>query len=176
MFYEHLFCLQHNGCGWQVAGIEVSKQAAAIARKLTGAPIWVGSVNEFHSDKTFDAITAWEVLEHLPDPADVIEILVGLLKPGGFLALSVPNWSSPWMRSSAKNEHWPPYHLTFWDRNTLYQLLSRAGLNDISVAEKPFAWEEEVGRMKWLYLPIALLRSFFWGHKGMHLYAIGRRL
>ena len=79
------------------------------------------------------------------------------------------------MHRSTLVEHWPPYHLTFWERTTLYQLLSNAGLRNILIAEKPFAWEEEVGNLKWLYLPIALLRSAILNQKGMHLYAIGEK-
>lgn len=171
-----MFLLAAQKQGWQVAGLDVSETAVATAHNLTGAPVSVGSITEFRSNEVFDAITAWEVLEHVPDPVAFVKAAVSLLKTGGVFALSVPNWNSPWMRRSTKREHWPPYHLTFWDRTTLRRLLRHAGLNNVLVKEKPFAWEEEVGRIKRIYLPIALLRSTLLDQKGMHLFALARKL
>lgn len=157
--------------GWQVFGLEISKKAASSARSLTGAEIFVGTFERIGSTARFDAITAWEVAEHVPDVADFVRRAVDLLESGGVLALSVPNWNSPWMRRSERREHWPPFHLTFWSRETLRSFLLGFGLEKVAVREKPFAWEEEVGQLKWLYLPVALLRSALLGQRGMHLYA-----
>ncbi len=170
-----IFLLAAQQQDWQVAGLEISRRAAAVAHDLTGAPIFTESITDFHPEAVFDAITAWEVLEHVSDPVGFMKSSIALLRSGGVFAISVPNWNSPWMRHSNKREHWPPFHLTFWDRETLQQLLCRNGLIDILIKEKPFAWEEEVGRKKWVYLPIALLRSTLLEQRGMHLYATGRK-
>jgi 2-polyprenyl-3-methyl-5-hydroxy-6-metoxy-1,4-benzoquinol methylase len=159
--------------GWRATGLEVSERAVALARDWTSATVHVGSIEEFRPQQQFDVVTAWEILEHVVDPVVFIDRAVRLLKPGGILALSVPNWSSPWMRRSPRAEHWPPYHLTFWNRHTLGRLLAMH-LRDVTVREKPFAWTEEVGRLKWVYLPIALGRSAFLNQKGMHLFGLAR--
>lgn len=158
--------------GWQVAGIEIATRAAELARQTTQAPVVAGTLADYQADGELDAITAWEVIEHVPDPLDLLRRATGLLRSGGVLGLSVPNWQSPWMRRSRQVQHWPPYHLTFWERHSLHTLLELAGLQQIRIKQKPFAWEEEVGRWKWPHLPIALLRSALLNQKGMHLFAL----
>lgn len=158
-----------------MSGLEVSDKAATVARDMSGAQVWTGSIKDLKARERFEAITAWEVLEHVPNPVEFMSAVASSLKPGGILGLSVPNWDSPWMRRSSNPEHWPPYHLTFWSRSTLGRLIRQEGLDLVLVEEKPFAWEEEVGWMKWIYLPISLARSAFLNQKGMHLLAIARK-
>lgn len=162
--------------GWQVMGVEVSEKAASLARDLTGASVFAGTLTDFKVNKLFDAITMWETLEHVAEPVDFLQSTLRLLKTGGVLALSTPNWGSPWTRKSVNPEHWPPYHLTFWDQKTLWALLKRVNLKDPVIKAKPFAWEEELGSIKWVFLPIALLRSVILQQKGMHLYAAARKI
>lgn len=166
------FLLAAKRRGWDVSGVEVSKKAATIARDISGARVGVGSVGDLRMGESFDAVTAWEVLEHVPDPVSFVTTAVSLLRRGGVLGLSVPNWDSPWMRQSRNPEHWPPYHLTFWNHKTLGRLFDQVGLDNALIKEKPFAWGEEVGQMKWIYLPISLARSILLHQKGMHLFAI----
>jgi len=166
------FLLAAKEKGWNINGVELSERAANIAHTLSSAQVWIGSFEKMRIEDSFDAITAWEVLEHSSDPVGFITAAVGLLRPGGVLGLSVPNWRSPWMKRSKEPQHWPPYHLTFWNRTSLGQLFSQVGLNNWMIREKPFAWGEEVGRLKWLYLPVSLTRSVLLGQKGMHLFAM----
>jgi SAM-dependent methyltransferase len=168
------FLLAARRRGWDVAGVEPSASAAAVARRLADANVTVGSVEEVGTAQ-FDAVTAWEVLEHTPDPVPFLRRLIGALKAGGVLALSIPNWGSPWTRKSRKTEHWPPYHLTFWCRGTTLELARRVGLEAVTVREKPFAWTEEVGKLKWVLLPLSLARAGMLGQRGMHLLLMGRR-
>jgi hypothetical protein len=69
-------------------------------------------------------------------------------------------------------EHWLPYHLTFWNPHTLRSSLTRVNLENPAIKAKPFAWEEEVGRLEWVYLPFSLVQSVLLGQKGVHLYAL----
>jgi SAM-dependent methyltransferase len=160
---------------WYVSGLEVSSHAARMASEMTDAPVYTVPLTSLTATRQFDAITAWEVLEHIADPREFMDAVKRLLTRDGIFALSVPNWGSPWMRRSAKIQHWPPYHLNFWTSGSLRLFLERMGLVDVLVLEKPFAWEEELGRLKWPFLPLSLVRSALLRHRGMHLYGIGRR-
>lgn len=170
------FMQSAKNMGWKVEGVEISYKAAAMAKKLTNSKVFIGKVEEFQSDEKFDAITAWEVLEHVEDPLEFIESCQKLLKPNGILALSTPNWNSPWVKKSNKDEHWPPFHLTFWNRFTIKTLFDKSNLKVIRNSEKPFAWEEEVGKKKWLFLPISLFLSLVLNKKGMHLLVIAQKI
>jgi SAM-dependent methyltransferase len=76
--------------GFLVSGLEPSRTAAEIAgRRHPVVRGELGSV-EFKAG-TFDAATAWSVLEHVPAPADFLRKVRGLLAPGGCLALRVPD-------------------------------------------------------------------------------------
>lgn len=156
--------------GWMVEGIEISESAGKICKKNTGANIFIGKVEDFPTEHRFDAITAWEVLEHTSYPIDFIEKAKKLLRKGGILCLSVPNWDSPWTRNSKLIQHWPPYHLSFWTPQSLKTLFSIEDFKIVDISQKPFAWSEEVGQLKWFYLPISLFRSFLLQQKGMHIY------
>ena len=160
--------------GWTTAGVEISAAAARVCRELTGASVVVGTIDAHPREAAYDAVTAWEVLEHVPDARAFVSSCVHLLRPGGAFAISVPNWRSPWMKRSKHSHHWPPFHLTYWEREPLRRLLLEAGLQDVVVREKPFAWHEEVGAAKWLYLPVAVARSLVCKQRGMHLFAMGR--
>jgi SAM-dependent methyltransferase len=88
--------LQHLApyCGW-IAGLEYdlerARAAGAISPVINGAcehlPLRSGSVN---------AILSHEVLEHVQDDRRAVEEMVRLLKPGGLIALFLPNLGYPY--------------------------------------------------------------------------------
>jgi 2-polyprenyl-3-methyl-5-hydroxy-6-metoxy-1,4-benzoquinol methylase len=161
--------------GWQVRGIERSAAAVEAASTLAPGNVRRGSIEDAGDEGGLGAVTAWEVLEHVEDPHAFLARAASLLRPGGVLGLSVPDWDSPWTRRSRAPEHWPPYHLTFWTAGPLRRLLVEAGFDVAVLARKPFAWGEELGSWKWPLLPLSLLRATLFGERGMHLLAIGRR-
>jgi 2-polyprenyl-3-methyl-5-hydroxy-6-metoxy-1,4-benzoquinol methylase len=79
-----------NG-GWDTTGIEPSDKAKAIA--ITKGISFVHSTKEL-ADASFDVISMWHVLEHVPDLEYQIKELKRLLKPSGTLIVAVPNFKS----------------------------------------------------------------------------------
>jgi SAM-dependent methyltransferase len=78
--------------GWQVQGVEPVEMAAEAARKVHGLEVFTGTLLEAcYPDDTFDVVTFWDVLEHVPDPKANLQESLRILKPGGWLALKVPN-------------------------------------------------------------------------------------
>lgn len=77
--------------GWQIIGVEPSDRAKSIAIKKGISFVEQTSELENHS---FDVISMWHVLEHVPDLDQQIKELKRLLKPTGTLIIAVPNFKS----------------------------------------------------------------------------------
>lgn len=127
---EYLELAQQRG--WQVVGIEPDEGAARMARARLG----VDSVQAVSlEDATFpagwfDLITLWDVLEHLYDPVAALQQLAGWLRPGGVLALGVPNldsWEAGWFGSDWIGWDAPRHRYLFPD-DTLRAMLAALGL------------------------------------------------
>lgn len=118
--------------GWEVIGVEPVRKAAEAGRKRYDLTIYedLPAISP-ELENGFDAITLWDVLEHLPSPQAVLEKCRQLLKPGGSLFLSIPNLSSFDRRLFGTN--WigwdPPRHFYLFPRSALQDLLSRNGFS-----------------------------------------------
>jgi len=77
--------------GWQTIGVEPSERAKTIA-KSKGVS-FVEQTSELEN-QSFDVISMWHVLEHVPDLDQQIKELKRLLKPSGTLIIAVPNFKS----------------------------------------------------------------------------------
>jgi 2-polyprenyl-3-methyl-5-hydroxy-6-metoxy-1,4-benzoquinol methylase len=121
--------------GWEPRGVELSAEMAAYASKLIGRPIMPRVVDLDVEPASFDAVTLWEYIEHIPDPGDEVRRLVALLKPGGILALSTPNttyWTAV-HRPDRWREFKPPAHIGFFTSETLRRLLESCGLQVVAL-------------------------------------------
>jgi SAM-dependent methyltransferase len=78
--------------GWRfVAGIEVDTDAAGKAGRFADV-LHVGDVPSAPFEPgSFDLVTAFHVLEHLPDPVGAVRRMLTWLAPGGLVILEVPN-------------------------------------------------------------------------------------
>jgi SAM-dependent methyltransferase len=94
-----LRALRH--AGWEVAGLELNDDTATAARTVHG--LMVETALEAFADNSFDLITITHVLEHIRDPHQMLADCDRLLKPGGIIAVAVPNvdsWQARWTRDS----------------------------------------------------------------------------
>ena len=89
---------------WDVRGIEPNPQARKNANTKTNNAVSDTSELERFKKNSFDVITLWHVLEHLPNLEEDIKTFHKLLKPNGTLVIAVPNYKS----YDAK------YYKTFW--------------------------------------------------------------
>jgi 2-polyprenyl-3-methyl-5-hydroxy-6-metoxy-1,4-benzoquinol methylase len=125
------FVEQARLAGWDAEGIEPSKWAAAYARDHVGVPVREGILDAttFPND-SFDVVTFWEVIEHLPDPREFLMQVARVAKPGASVYLSTPDSGSTVARVLGRN--WlgwrkVPEHLFFFDRRSLERLLDETG-------------------------------------------------
>jgi SAM-dependent methyltransferase len=115
--------------GWQVQGVEISERAARFA-KSQGFAVHIGELDSAAAPTaSYDLIVGWHVFEHLHEPVLMLTKLRQWSKPGGWLALSMPD-ASAWEFSFFR-ERWYglqlPNHLFHYTPGTLNQLLVRTG-------------------------------------------------
>lgn len=166
--------------GWTVAGVEVNQAVARAATARHDLDIFAGTLEEArYPDASFDAVTMWDVLEHLHDPFSSLKEIHRILRADGIVVIRVPNlaswdaklFGSTWAGLDA------PRHLYIFTPETLSALVEKAGfqvvehscaigsymtfvlsirfwLTDHGVAPR---WKEAISKL--LYHPVARLAS-----------------
>ncbi|MFD2822530.1 class I SAM-dependent methyltransferase [Lacinutrix iliipiscaria] len=79
---------------WNIFGIEPNEQARAIANQKTNNAVFETIDSARFKNKSFDVISLWHVLEHLPNLQNQISVFKKLLKTDGVLIIAVPNHKS----------------------------------------------------------------------------------
>jgi SAM-dependent methyltransferase len=115
--------------GWQVAGVEVDAAAARLARRFSPR-VHVGDLLAApFAPGEFDCVTAFHVLEHVPDPVAAVRRMLEWLAPGGLLVIEVPNAGG--LGARLFGQAWSglelPRHLSHFTPETLARVIARAG-------------------------------------------------
>jgi SAM-dependent methyltransferase len=131
--------------GFEAFGTELEGQAARRAMQVDGIKIKTGPLLEADFDKDFfDAVCMWHVFEHLTEPKRTMEITDKILKPGGYLFLSMPNIES--IQSRLFRGNWlhldPPRHLFFLADEKLVSVMKDFGFS--MVRKRFFSLEQNV--------------------------------
>lgn len=116
--------------GWDVTGVEPSKVAQSFVRsKISSDKLSLfDSVDALKKEDniflSYDVITLWHVLEHVPNLDETIFNLKKLLKPEGTLVVAVPNFKSD--DANYYNKYWAAYdvprHLWHFSQTALRRL------------------------------------------------------
>jgi len=131
--------------GWQVLGADPS--AARAQLEARGLPVVGKTVHDADVDEaSLDAITFWDVLEHVTDPLADLTRARRLLKPGGVLALTVPDSANALARISGRR--WFGYktageHLQFFTDASLRIAFEKVGL--AMRTRRPTTWSCSLG-------------------------------
>lgn len=134
------FFLAEANAYFQVRGIEMSDSAVRFCQ-ARGFDVEQGTLTPEYVDRysPFDAVVMLDVVEHLPEPDRVMELVRGALKPGGRLMLTTGDWDSRLSRMMGKN--WrlmtPPQHTFFFSPRTMSSMLKRVGF-DVIECRKPW--------------------------------------
>lgn len=129
-----LFLQEGKERGWETLGIEPSQQAAEYARHL-GLKIVEETFSRKHVEELgrFDVVHMHEVLEHVPNPTDQLQLVHRLLEPNGLLWVVVPNDYNPLQRALREQlgfKPWwvaPPVHINYFTFESLERLLCSLG-------------------------------------------------
>ena len=112
--------------GYRGEGMDVSGPALAQARSQGVAVIDGSFLDHDFGARKYRAVTFWAVLEHLADPLSFLRKAAGLLEPGGYCFVLVPNRKSLATRIlGAKYRYVMPEHVNYFSRKTLIRFVER---------------------------------------------------
>jgi len=125
---------------WHVSGIEPNEKARQIANDKTNNAVFdIEQLLQFKKH-SFDVITLWHVLEHLPNLEDQLLVFKSLLKENGTLIVAVPNYRS--FDADYYKNFWAafdvPRHLWHFGQNSLDKLLASKKMNIVKTLPMKF--------------------------------------
>jgi len=145
--------------GYSVAGCEFSSEMREFCQRTFNIHLSSGDLLEFHGKEgTYDLITFWESLEHLHPAKDNLLRAHQLLRPGGWVIVSVPNGGSladkvsQRLSSSAQDF---PRHLYVFDARSLRTLLEQCGFTRID-----FSYWTSLNGPRWSFVTEMLRERF----------------
>ncbi len=115
--------------GWRALGIDLNPSAIESGRSR-GLPLKVAGIeDDALTGEQYEAISLFDVLEHLPKPRQILERCRELLARDGIVFLYVPNYDSASRLLMGTEAHfiWPTHHLNYYTPVTLVDLLARTG-------------------------------------------------
>lgn len=120
--------------GWSVLGVEPSTTAGRYAHDQVGLTVVKGTLNNASfADASFDAVTMWDVLEHVYRPREVIAEVARILKPGGVFVVNHPHTES--MDRRIFGRLWVGYelprHTYLYPPDMLRHLMAEYGLREV---------------------------------------------
>lgn len=178
--------------GHEYVGVDLAANALRRATTDGVRPVVLGEVTTLpFPDGSFDAAVCVEVLEHLIDPATVVEEARRVLVPGGLLMVTVPN-TAFWCRRIdlalfgrwnpvgdllSVEQPWRDPHVRFFTRAALRRLLISGGFHHVEVGGHDGAALAHVPVLRrWASSPSRLYRAAearMPSLLGLRLYAIG---
>lgn len=134
--YGHFIEIMQD-CGWFAQGVDPSSGTLYHAKRKGLNVIETSVDDSSFPDNFFDVVTAFYVLEHLPDPLSTAKKIFEMLKPGGVIVIRVPH-TTPIVRFLSvftidNNLYDAPYHLYDFSPMTITVLLKKAGFSLIQV-------------------------------------------
>ncbi len=127
--------------GWNVYGTEYSEKAIEILQEKS-IKAFKGELNTNNfKPETFDIITSFEVMEHINNPIEEVSKFNTLLRKGGVLYITTPNFNS--ISRNLLKEKWNiigyPEHLTYYTINTINKLVKQNNFKLLSAKTTGFS-------------------------------------
>jgi len=132
------FLLKASSEGFKISGIEPNEKARSNAAKK-GLQLYK-DISEV-KNQTFDIITLWHVLEHLPNLEKQLQIIESVLEKDGVLVVAVPNYKS--FDATYYGAHWAAYdvprHLWHFSKTSICRLFDKHKMEVVSI--KPMIFD-----------------------------------
>ncbi len=132
---DGLFLVEAKKRNWNVFGTEFTKEAMEVCSekgiRMTSSPL----APENYPPDFFDIITSFEVIEHINDPVSEILSFYQILRKGGLVYITTPNFDS--VSRNIVGPRWNvieyPEHLSYYTRRTLNKLLNKRNFHKVEI-------------------------------------------
>lgn len=124
--------------GWQAEGIDISAHSVALG-KAKGFKMERATLDDLSApSESFDVLTLWDVIEHVPDASTALDHCKTLLRTNGLLVINTPDAESGWAHLMGTRWHAlvPPEHVCLFTERALERVLRARGF-EIVHAEHP---------------------------------------
>jgi len=135
--------------GWEVHGIEPNRWMGEWGKKHYGIDIKPGTIFDHkYPDNYFDAVSLWDVLEHVPDPKKTLNECNRILKEGGVLIVNYPDIGS-WL-AKLMRRRWIfllSVHFYYFTPKTITKMINMTGYDVVKI--KPHFQKLALGYLLW---------------------------
>lgn len=163
--------------GWEAHGIELSPAAVEVCRRF-GLSCRVADFLTEELDPPYDLITMIEVIEHVQSPGAFFRRADQLLRPGGVLYVTTPNFSA--LTRRLNGSEWTPIsneHLTYFTPRSIQTVAGRCSrLDNVDIRAHNLSLSEIRKRLKRPSSPSPLDVGFAGSPSASPDYAMRRRL
>ena len=111
----------------QVLGIESSRLS------MVGVPTVFNDIRNIQLSPSFDLIVLRQLLEHIPDPVTFLKHISSFLNENAYILIEVPDLENDLDEGI---EPWVMEHVSFYSRESIYEIGKKAGLNLVSVSRQ----------------------------------------
>lgn len=146
-----------RGEGWDAVGLDLDRKAVEAARGR-GLDVRHGALEPgAFPPASFDAVTLFDLIEHVPDPRQLLAACREVLRPGGLLVITTPDISGLVPRvtyilfgltTGAWGHPTPPGHLVQFSRRTLRRLLEEEGFEVVVLRREHIPVGFSVGKLE----------------------------
>jgi 2-polyprenyl-3-methyl-5-hydroxy-6-metoxy-1,4-benzoquinol methylase len=135
------FLYAAKNSGWEAEGIETVYNVGKYGKELYNLDIFFGTLEEAKLEPaSFDVIRLNNVIEHIPYPSQFLADVNKLLRKGGLLSVSTPNYDS--YSVSICGKEWiyfdGQHHIVFFTPETLEKILDKNGFTTVLLSTKGF--------------------------------------
>lgn len=127
-----LFLEGMKNIGYDITGIEISKEKRRISKKITQVEVLdVNIVNEKLNLPKVDVIVLFHVLEHIIEPVTFLKNLKKLLKTNGKIIVEVPNLADHQLKINKKYQefYWQRAHIHYFKPKIFQKVFEDSGFN-----------------------------------------------